>query len=190
MQHHCLPICNCKIHLISCPTHGILIAMNLHQNTQVQNLSLCDLPGPDTQVKREALLREDPRLKMMLSEAASSGWPKAYTDDLYRHDVERLSQYPETPMLWILRENGTHLYPLECDTAHEATYYREVIRYWSGDHKLNMANCDEDRARYYIVNCDRLLRVTSEDAAASLHARAAKGSVSTLQRGPDYGFSR
>lgn len=127
-------------------------------------LTLADLPGPDTVTKQAAIDTSDIRLQRMLNEAASTGWPRAYTDDLYRHDAERLASHPGSSMLWILRENGTHLYPLHCENSHEAWYYRRVVDYWSGDHKLNVAGTEAERARYYIVSENTLEPVTADEA--------------------------
>jgi len=107
----------------------------------------------------------------MLAEAARVGWPAAFTDDLYQHDAQMLAENPGEPMLWILRQNGTHLYPLSCDNNHAASYYRSVIRYWSGDHKLNTADSDSDRARYYLVSDSGLQQISADVAASKISAR-------------------
>ena len=48
------------------------------QHTSVQPLDAATLPGPDTTMKREALLSPDPRLQAMLAEASRVGWPIAF----------------------------------------------------------------------------------------------------------------
>lgn len=128
------------------------------------NLRTAELPGPDTQTKREAILTHDPRMKLMLAEAARVGWPAAYTDDLYRHDRDQLARHPSQTLLWILRDHGTHLYPTLCENSHEATYYRQVIAYWSGEHKLNYSPHAEGRARYYLVSAEELREVSWQQA--------------------------
>lgn len=130
----------------------------------IQSLTLADLPGPDTRMKRAALTSHDSRQQSLLRIAAEAGWPEAYADDLYRHDLEMLAANPGTPMLWILRANGTHLYPLECHNTHEAQYYRQVIHYWSGDHRLNVSTQAEDRARYFVITGADLTEVTADEA--------------------------
>ncbi|MDC0935221.1 hypothetical protein OAS39_02965 [Pirellulales bacterium] len=123
-----------------------------------------ELPGPDTMTKREATQVKDARFQYMLREAAQVSWPEAYTDDLYLHDRRILESHPEGPLLWMLRSHGTHLFPLECENSGQAHYAREVIRYWSGDHKLNVAQSDADRARYYRVTRHGLQQITWSEA--------------------------
>jgi hypothetical protein len=132
------------------------------------DLSAHELPGPDTRTKLSALQTEDPRLQLMLREAARVGWPAAYTDDLYRHDKKQLEQHPGEKLLWILREHGTHLYPTECDNSHEVRFCRQVIEYWSGDHKLNYSPHPEGRALYYLVSDSSLEPLTWEEAREAL----------------------
>lgn len=134
------------------------------------DFTIATLPGPDTTTKRDAALSNDPRFQAMLAEAARVGWPAAFTDDLYQHDAKTLADNPGEPMLWILRQNGTHLYPLSCDNNHEAFYYRSVIRYWSGDHKLNTADNESDRARYYLVSDSGLTQISADVAATKIEA--------------------
>lgn len=98
-----------------------------HRSTSL--LTLADLPGPNTVTKQAAMDTLDVRHRRMLQQAASTGSPRAYTDDLYLHDAEQLASHPGSSMLWILRENGTHLYPLHCENGHEASYYRRVVDY-------------------------------------------------------------
>lgn len=78
------------------------------QLTSKQPLDPSTLPGPDTTMKRDAALSSDPRLQAMLAEAVRVGWPNAFQNDLYQHDVAMLAAHPGEPMLWILREHGTH----------------------------------------------------------------------------------
>jgi hypothetical protein len=74
-----------------------------------------------------------------------AAWPFGFCDDLYLHDRRKLDdQRDNHRMIWILRENGTHLYPVLCDSTGEARYYRQVIEYWSGEDKLNQASSDAD----------------------------------------------
>jgi len=110
----------------------------------------------------------------MLQEAARAGWPEAFTDDLYLHDLQALKDNPGQPMLWILRSHGTHLYPLTWENSHEAAYCRKVIRYWSGDHKLNVGTQENERARYYIVSDSGLEPITAEEAAGRVKERVSK----------------
>jgi hypothetical protein len=102
----------------------------------------------------------------MLEEAVGVGWPEAFQDDLYVHDLKKIDGSPGTPMVWILRSAGTHLYPTVCSNRHEAAYYRRVIEYWSGDHNLNLADAPRVRARYYLVTCSELRSIEWRDAKA------------------------
>ena len=63
---------------------------------------------------------------------------------------------------------NSHPYTLSCDNNHEAFYYRSVIRYWSGDHKLNTADKETDRARYYLVTDSGLKQVSADVAARKI----------------------
>ena len=38
--------------------------------------------------------------------------PEHYADDLLVHDLDVLKKYPESDFVWVLRTNGTHLFPL------------------------------------------------------------------------------
>lgn len=48
------------------------------------------------------------------AEAAHKGLPKHYADDLNVHDFAAVNKYgSDKPFLWVLRECGTHLLPLD-----------------------------------------------------------------------------
>ncbi|MDC0936281.1 hypothetical protein OAS39_08325 [Pirellulales bacterium] len=126
------------------------------------------LPGPDTTTKLAAAQDPDIRYQHMLREAVKIAWPAAYADDLYLHDRHILAGFPGEPMLWVLRSHGTHLFPLACDSAGQADYAKEVIRYWSGDHKLNVAECEADRARYYVVTRGGIRQITAQAAGEAI----------------------
>lgn len=160
-----------KKFLISSSPDGIIEAMQRFETRHHPDLALSRLPGPDTRTKREALETHDPRLKLLLAEAARIAWPSAYTDDLYLHDRQQLERHPQEELLWILREHGTHLYPTQCDNSHEASFYRQVIEYWSGDHKLNFSPNAEERARYYLVTESTLTPITWQQARDALKVR-------------------
>ena len=100
-------------------------------------LDVTRLPGPDTGTKQQAAGTSDNRLLQMLAVAADVGWPMCWTDDLYRHDLAKLAEHPGETVLWILRDTGTHCYPVRCFNFHEADARRRTIHYWSGDHQLN-----------------------------------------------------
>jgi len=58
--------------------------------------------------------RPAPHWDAILAEAEKRGLPKAYRRDLYVHDRAHAAQLDSAePFLWILRENGTHLLPLD-----------------------------------------------------------------------------
>jgi hypothetical protein len=123
-----------------------------------------ELPGPDTRTKSEAAATDDWRLKRMLGVAREVGWPMAWTDDLYRHDKQKLDANPGEAFLWILRDTGTHLYPLTCFNWHEAESYRRTIHYWSGHHNLNVIDDPAERARYYVVSNTTLKSLSWQEA--------------------------
>lgn len=148
--------------------------MRSQARAEVLQLSRDALPGPDTAFKLAAVMESDVRFHHMLQEAARTGWPEAFTEDLYLHDLQALKESPGQPMLWILRKHGTHLYPLTWEISHEASYCRQVIRYWSGDHKLNTASTDDERAKYYIVSESGLEEVSADQAAERVNARASE----------------
>jgi hypothetical protein len=124
----------------------------------------CRLPGPDTRTKREAATTGDNRLLHMLRIASDIGWPLAWTDDLYRHDREKLAAHPGESFLWILRDTGTHAYPLRCGNRHEARGYCQTIHYWSGEHRLNVTDDADQRARYYVVSSSGVKSLSWQEA--------------------------
>lgn len=138
------------------------------------DLSANLLPGPDTATKLAAIKESDVRFRHMLSESSRTGWPEAFTEDLYLHDLHALRENPSQPMFWVLRRHGTHLYPLIWKNSHEAAYCRQVIRYWSGEHKLNTACTDEERAKYYIVSESGLEEISANKAAERVKVRASE----------------
>lgn len=138
--------------------------MQTRLEDKLPNLAAHQLPGPDTETKLAALEFADPRMRLMLLESSRVGWPFGFSNDLYLHDRETLTKHPCKEMIWILRENGTHLYPTRCTTSGEAAYYRRVIEYWSGDDKLNAATRNEDRAKFYLLT-DKSLNPISWQAA-------------------------
>jgi hypothetical protein len=108
----------------------------------------------------------------MLDEASRVGWPRAYTDDLYLYDRLALEKYSQEKLVWVLREHGTHLYPTLCENSHEASYYRGVIAYWAGDHKLNYSPDAEGRARYYLISADAIKEITWREAQDAIEYHA------------------
>lgn len=117
----------------------------------IRLVSADELPGPDTRTKAEAVAyaRTDPRYASMLLVAAETGWPEAYHHDLYHHDRQTLRE-SAGEMIFILRDNGTHLYPTLCD-ASDAHWARGAISYHSGDHKLNTYGDKDRRPKFYRV---------------------------------------
>jgi hypothetical protein len=96
------------------------------------------------------------------------GWPVCFCDDLYLHDREKLETSGDERMIWILRQHGTHLYPVKCGSSGERDYYRRVIHYWSGEDKLNVATTDDDRAKFYLLTKDALTPITWQAARDAL----------------------
>ncbi|QDV81034.1 hypothetical protein [Botrimarina mediterranea] len=135
-------------------------------------LTEANLPGPDTITKRDALLDADPRLQQMLTEAVRVGWPAAFTNDLYQNDRRILADHPGEPMVWILRDHGTHLFPTECESKGEAHYARNVIHYWSGEHTLNYSDDTTEAARYYLVTPGGLTPLAWREAKEAIEVRS------------------
>ncbi|HMP04726.1 MAG TPA: hypothetical protein PJ982_00110 [Lacipirellulaceae bacterium] len=138
------------------------------QPTTPPLLDAATLPGPDTTMKREALRSPDPRLQAMLREAAKVGWPAAFANDLYEHDLTILESHPKQQLVWILRDHGTHLFPVDCQSAGQATYARTVIRYWSGEDRLNVIPAAEERPKFYLVGAAGLTETTAAEAAGKI----------------------
>lgn len=149
--------------------------MKTHRDDKAPDLATHQLPGPDTRAKLAAMESTDPRVRLLLKEAARLGWPKAFSNDLYLHDCQTLVNHRDGPMIWIVRENGTHLYPTRCTTSGEAAYCRRVIEYWSGDNKLNVATRDEDRAKFYLLTDNSLNPISWQAARDSLEVEPSLG---------------
>jgi hypothetical protein len=130
------------------------------------NSLLEQLPGPDTKTKAEAVRSKDPRYLLMLQEAAEVGWPAAYQQDLYQHDRSKLEEYPEQAILWILRDTGTSVLPLRCESSHWLADYRRHVGWYSGEHKLNYFADEpaETHPRFYVVRSNRMEPVTWQEA--------------------------
>ena len=132
----------------------------------ISQLRLHSLPGPDTQTKQEALQSTDQRYLLMLAEVAEVGWPVAWSNDVYIHDRRRLSEHPDEPMIWILRDTGSSLVPVRCFNKHERRDYLRLVYYYSGHCPLNYF-ADENpktHSRFYEVTANRLDRLTWEQA--------------------------
>lgn len=124
------------------------------------------LPGPETKTqlaaRRQALT--DQRLSAMMTVAAETQWPEAWQDDLYVHDAALLLE-TQGEMLWILRDHGTHLYPVLCENSGELHHARTVVRYHSGNHKLNWIEGPHRRPRFFHVHADGRIQEVDSDAA-------------------------
>lgn len=123
--------------------------MQLHRD--VSQLELASLPGPSTSTKQLAVVSTDPRLHAMLAEAARIGWPSVFENDLYVHDLATLAAHHEQKMVWVLRDSGTNLFAIKADPPGAAHYYTTVLRYWSGEDKLNFMPDPAQRPRFYFV---------------------------------------
>ncbi len=143
-----------------------------HNN--VERIQPIQLPGPDTTTKQDAIMSTDPRLQAMLKEAARIGWPNCFQNDLYLHDRAILLDRPGEPLVWILRDHGTHLLPVECESNGQAEYARAVIHYWSGDDRLNVITNVDERPRFYLVSDSGLIESTATEAASLIRLAAAE----------------
>lgn len=92
---------------------------------------------PTTVDKQFALLvQESQRLRM----------PTHYSNDLYKHDLKILRRNKPRSFIWIVREHGTHLYPL--DTGGKPLSdkeYQQILR--SVEYDVKRA----DRKEVYVV---------------------------------------
>ncbi|MFZ5832432.1 MAG: hypothetical protein ACOY3P_20285 [Planctomycetota bacterium] len=133
------------------------------------------LPGPDTSTKWNASESSDPRMQALLREAIATGWPAAFENDLYQHDLAVLEEYPDQDMVWILRDHGTHLFPVRCTFYGTAKWARTVCQYHSGDHKLNTYGPQDRRPIYYHITADgRALRITPDTAYSMIRVEQAQ----------------
>lgn len=79
-----------------------------------------------------------------------------YMIDFYKHDIEKLAEYEGT-FIWIVRESGTHLIPLQeekiCSDGS-----------WLWEHEYN-AICQVARIKdFYYYNGKELLKINKEKA--------------------------
>lgn len=145
---------------------------------RLSQLELARLPGPNTTTKLHAAASTDPRFQAMLAEAARIGWPQGFENDLYQHDLAILEACPEQKMVWVLRDSGTNLFPIQADSPGAAHYSRCVLRYWSGDDKLNFIPEPAERPRFYFVGPAGIEETTAIAAAAAIESPArVRGSV-------------
>lgn len=110
-----------------------------------------------------------PHYNAIAAEAMLAGWPIAYRADVFTHDrnaCDRLDA--STPFLWVLRDNGSDLYPVGWvdgvghDAAHMAESVPEIV--------------GRDRCRLYTWDGSRLREhETPERCAAALRELAEKG---------------
>jgi hypothetical protein len=98
--------------------------------------------GPNTSTKAQAVAyaETDPRAATLISLAAQYHWPVGFHDDLFLHDMTTL-QSESGDMVFILREMGTHLFPVQNKAAH--AWGRQVIDYNSGENKTNYYSPDD-----------------------------------------------
>lgn len=113
------------------------------------------LPGPDTTTKAAALkaAQTDKRIAALLEIAQATGWPYAWSDDLYVHDVRALQEHPNIAVVWIPRPTGTRcLLLLEDRNNHEKRDQAMIAEYDSGTYSANVFPADDPEApQYYHV---------------------------------------
>ncbi len=144
-------------------------------DARLSQLELARLPGPNTTTKLHAAASTDPRLQAMLAEAARIGWPQGFENDLYQRDLAILEAHPEQKMVWVLRDSGTNLFPIQADSPGAAHYSRCVLRYWSGEDKLNFIPELAERPRFYFVGPTGIEETTAVEAAAAIESPARAG---------------
>ncbi len=111
---------------------------------------MMQLPGPDTETKLDAckygLL--DGRYYRILCLAAEHYWPVAYTDDLYIHDRQQCVDNPDVDMVFVLRDYGTHLWPV---IKGDYQWAVNTILFHSGDHEMNLYGPGDARSKFFYV---------------------------------------
>ena len=93
---------------------------------------------------------------VLVAEAEKQDLPKHYRDDLVVHDLAILADHKTQRFLWVLRECGTHLIPLDMETENE----RRIQRSW----QLAVVNNFGSRALFYSFKNGKLKPITAEDA--------------------------
>jgi hypothetical protein len=99
---------------------------------------------------------------VLVTEAAHAEWPVAYKTDLTKHDRQTLLNTDTQHFIWVLRESGTHLYPLDTN-----------MKYSTISSCLDAVDKYNYNARYYIffngklteesyTNCKRLLLISNK----------------------------
>ena len=96
----------------------------------------------------------DPRMATMLALHKQTHWPIAYLDDIHIHDRATLAEYPGS-MVWILREMGTHTYPLAEMEYPPRAELRKACEWHSGDHPMNHYRADDPtRPLFFRIDTD------------------------------------
>lgn len=55
----------------------------------------------------------DKQFEVLVEESQRVRMPRLYSNDLYKHDRSILRKWKPRSFVWVVRENGTHLYPLD-----------------------------------------------------------------------------
>jgi len=55
----------------------------------------------------------DKQFAVLVEESQRVRMPRLYSNDLYKHDRSILRKWKPRSFIWVVRENGTHLYPLD-----------------------------------------------------------------------------
>lgn len=126
------------------------------------------LPGPDTESKTEAIAyaEQNRQFSNMLVICEKTEWPICWTDDVYRHDKEFVANHPNTEFVWILRENGSHLYEIDDDCSGSRSYAVNVIDYHSGNSRLNHYEPSDSqrRPKFYHIRHFGVVDISPEQA--------------------------
>ena len=93
---------------------------------------------------------------VLVAEAERQSLPKHYRDDLIVHDRAILENNETQRFLWVLRECGTHLIPLDMKEAKD----QEQQRAW----QRAVINNFGERASYYVFENGKLRPITAERA--------------------------
>lgn len=117
-----------------------------------------------------------PHYDALVAEAKRVGWPTNYRRDLFVHDRNALARIPaNVPLVWMLRESGTHLWPAT-ETAIGRSGHQDEYA-WNMPYSVERAFGDE--VRFYTWDGERL----HEHRTAETCAAAARDLAQAYSKG-------
>lgn len=106
--------------------------------------------------------KADQQLTALIKESQKIRMPFAYSDDLYKHDRSALAKHKPSAFVWVVRDWGTHLYPLDFNgtplNKKQYAMYLSSIEYHAKHEKPCM---------FYIVRGTKATPVTPAAAIAA-----------------------